>query len=109
MLFQSSITHPFVINMRFFNSLPPDIQKGIEKAAKEAEDHGRKELEKIEAEQVKVLKSKMTVHALTAKETEAWAQTIQPLIDRWVKTTGEKGKTLRDVMMQVRKDVLAGK
>ena len=109
MLFQSCVTHPFVINMRFFNSLPQDLQKGIEKAAQETQDHGRKELEKIEAEQVKILKSKMTVHALTAKETEAWAQTIQPLIDKWVKATGEKGKALRDIMVQVRKDVLAGK
>ncbi|OPY73758.1 MAG: C4-dicarboxylate-binding periplasmic protein precursor [Syntrophorhabdus sp. PtaU1.Bin058] len=109
MVFQSCVTHPFVINMRFFNSLPADIQKGIEKAAQETQDHGRKELEKIEAEQLKVLRSKITAHDMTPKEAEIWAQTIQPLIDKWVKTTGEKGKTLRDVMMQVRKDVLAGK
>jgi len=109
MVFQSCVTHPFVINMRFFNSLPQDLQKGIEKAAQETQDHGRKELEKIEAEQLKVLRSKITAHDMTPKEAEVWAQTIQPLIDKWVKTTGEKGKTLRDVMMQVRKDVLAGK
>jgi C4-dicarboxylate-binding protein DctP len=109
MVFQSCVLHPFIINMKFFNSLPANLQKGIEMASKEAEVYGRKALESEEVGQLNTLKSKMTVHVLTAAETEAWAKGIQPLIDQWVKATGEKGKTLREVMLQVRKDVLAGK
>lgn len=109
MVFQSCVTHPFVINMKFFNSLPSDLQKGIEKASQEAQEYGRKELEKAEAEQLKVFRSKMPVNMLSSAETDSWAKEILPLIDRWLKATGEKGKILRDVMLQVREDVLAGK
>ena len=107
--FQAAITHPFVINLNYFNSMPADLQKAMETSAQEAQVFGRNLLEKEEAVKLQTLQSKMQVYVLPDNEAEEWAKGIVPLTDKWVEVTGEKGKALQDLMYQVREKVLSAK
>jgi C4-dicarboxylate-binding protein DctP len=101
------ITHPFIINLKYFNALPEDLRGHLVSSAKDAETWARKILEEKEKEYLATLKSNMPVHVQTDEEAEEWQNVFAPLTQSWLKKTGEKGKMLRALMLETRKEVLA--
>jgi C4-dicarboxylate-binding protein DctP len=101
------ITHPFIINLKYYNSLPEDLRGQLMASARDAEAWARKILEEQEKEYLATLKSHMPVHVQTDQEAEEWEKIFTPLTQSWLKKTGEKGKALRDLMFETRKEVLA--
>jgi len=103
------ITHPFIINLKYYNSLPEEIRGHLITSAKEAEIWARKILEEQERDYLATLKSHMPVHVQSDQEAEEWGKLYMPLTESWLKKTGEKGKALRDLMIETRKEILSKK
>lgn len=103
------ITHPFIINLKYYNGLPEDLRSHLNASAKEAEAWARRILEEQEREYLVTLKSHMPVHEQTDQEAEEWEKLYLPLTESWLKKTGEKGKALRALMIETRKEILSKK
>ncbi len=103
------ILHPFVMNLKFLNSLPADLRKEFEACCRNAEAYGRKLLEDEEKELLATLKSNMEVHVMTSEDAAEWEKSYGPLVERWLQRTGERGKTIRELMKQIRQETLAKK
>jgi C4-dicarboxylate-binding protein DctP len=103
------ITHPFLINLKFFNNLPPELQTELEACAQKSQSYGRKLLEEEEKGLLATLQSHMDLYRLTEEDSAEWEKCYAPLTEEWLKKTGENGKTLRDLMFKIRADVLARK
>jgi TRAP-type C4-dicarboxylate transport system substrate-binding protein len=95
------ISHPFLINVKYFNNLPPDLRNILLACSKDSEAWGRRQLESMEDGMVKDLSSHMEVHIQTAKEAKEFKELFLPAVEAWLKKTGEKGKLLRDLMIKV--------
>ncbi len=103
------IIHMVAMNLKFSNSLPPELRNEMEVCALKAQTYGRKLLEEEEEGLLATLKSRMQVYVLTNQEVEQWGKLYDPLVEKWLQETGERGKKLRELMFKVRKDVLAKK
>ena len=95
--------------MKYYNSLPEEIRGHLITSAKEAEIWARKILEEQERDYLATLKSHMPVHVQSDQEAEEWGKLYMPLTESWLKKTGEKGKALRDLMIETRKEILSKK
>lgn len=95
------ISHPFLINLRYLNSLPADIRNSFLNCCKESEASGRRKLEGMEEGLVKDLGSHMEVHIQSGKEAKMFKELFSPTVGGWLKKTGEKGKLLRELMIKV--------
>ena len=87
--FDSVIEFVAVINNDFFLSLPEDQQKIILDAAKQVEQQLRDAIYAQEDEQVKDVRSKMTVVDLTEEERAKWVAATQSVVERFVAEGGE--------------------
>lgn len=96
----------FVINEKFFQSLPPDLQYIVVSSAQISAAVGRGVQQLVAAEGVRALQeAKMEVYAPTAKELEMFKQaTQQPVID-WLKTKIDP-KLIQEALQAV-KDAVA--
>lgn len=87
-----------LMNLKKWNELPSDIQKTILACAKEAQEWGRKEAEKMDKECLELLKQKgMEVYVVPEKEKQRWKQASQPAVDRFLKRSGDRGKALLEM------------
>jgi C4-dicarboxylate-binding protein DctP len=103
------ILHPFLMNLKFLNNLPADLRKEFEDCCQNAQAFGRKLLEDEEKELLAALKSHMEVYVMTSEDAGEWEKFYTPLVERWLQKTGDKGKTLRELMFKIRQDALAKK
>ncbi len=103
------ITHPFLINLKYYNSLPADLRRELDACAQKAQAYGRKLLEEDENSLLATLRSHMEYYRLTEDDSMEWEKCYAPLTEEWLKKTGEKGKALRDLMFKVRADILGKK
>jgi tripartite ATP-independent transporter DctP family solute receptor len=96
----------FVINEKFYQSLPPDLQYVVLSCARISAAVGRGVQQLVAAEGVRALQdAKMEVYAPTAEELEMFKQaTQQPVID-WLKTKIDP-KLIQEIL-QVVKDTVA--
>ncbi|MGD9156043.1 MAG: TRAP transporter substrate-binding protein DctP, partial [Bacillota bacterium] len=106
-VFQSPITHPFIINFKYYNKLPKDLREKLDSAAQKTQDYGRGMLADLESGKLDTLKSKMEVNVLSPKEAEQWAKMLKPLSEKWVKDNGPEAKKLLDLMNQVHDEVIS--
>ncbi|WP_297047247.1 TRAP transporter substrate-binding protein [uncultured Desulfovibrio sp.] len=89
---QHSFTSMFgVINKKYFDSLPPDVQAGLKKAAVEACAWGQQLVDQIEQEgREEGKKNKLTVYPFPAEERAAFIEAVQPVYDKYVPTLDPK-------------------
>ncbi len=92
----------FIFNERKFNSLPPDLQKVIEDAARwrvnESHKNDRAEDEGV----IATLKSKgHTFYYPTAEEMKLWQAAAKPVHEKWIADNEAKGLSARKVYDQL--------
>ena len=88
---------PEMINLKFWNSLPKDIQQMILDVGKEHQAYLLKETAKSDKEAVDFLKTKLKIYELTAADKKAWMDVgRKPVVDAWLKRTGADGKRIMD-------------
>ncbi|MDE2286012.1 MAG: DctP family TRAP transporter solute-binding subunit [Hyphomicrobiales bacterium] len=75
------LTYALVTNKRFWNSLPEDVRKQLDRAVKETSDFFNATAEKDNADALEKIKAsgKTEVHVLTAAEKKAWIAKLMPV------------------------------
>ncbi len=75
------LTYAFVTNMAFWNSLPDDVRKQLDRAVKETTDFFNATAEKDNADALEKIKAsgKTEVHVLTEAEKKAWIAKLMPV------------------------------
>jgi C4-dicarboxylate-binding protein DctP len=95
--YHAHLQYAVIVNSKFWNGLPPDIRKQLDKAMDEATDYTNsiavKENEDALAEIKKSGKS--TLHYLTDDQRKAWQQAMQPTY-AWAK--GRVGQEVLDLV-----------
>jgi tripartite ATP-independent transporter DctP family solute receptor len=88
---------PEMINLKFFNGLPKDIQQIIIEAGKENQAYTMSETAKSDQEAENFLKTKLKTYELTKADRKVWMDAgRKPVIDGWLKRTGAEGKEFLD-------------
>jgi tripartite ATP-independent transporter DctP family solute receptor len=88
---------PEMINLKFFNSLPKDIQQIILDAGKENQAYVLSETAKSDKEAADFLKTKLKIYELTPADTKVWMDAgRKPVMDGWLKRTGAAGQKVLD-------------
>jgi tripartite ATP-independent transporter DctP family solute receptor len=91
-------TFAVIMNKKKWEELPRDAQEAMLEGAKEVQDWGRKECEKMDKESMRLLKEKgMELYEPPEKEVERLRQACKPLLDLYSKRGGEKGKRLLEL------------
>ena len=83
---------PVIMNLKFFNSLPPDLKKLVLDAFLEADRqyYARAERDANEMiNQLKAMKPKVEVYEVPAAEIARWQATLKPFYDGMAKTYGD--------------------
>lgn len=84
---------PVMINLKFWNSLPKDIQQVLIDVGKDHQAYVLKATAESDKEAIAFVKSKLKTYELTAADQKAWIDAgRQAVIDAWVKRTGDEGK-----------------
>jgi tripartite ATP-independent transporter DctP family solute receptor len=88
---------PEMINLKFWNSLPKDIQQIILDVGKEHQIYMLKETAKADKDAADFLKTKLKVYELTAADKKVWESAGRKAVtDGWLKRTGADGKKVLD-------------
>jgi tripartite ATP-independent transporter DctP family solute receptor len=97
------ITYGSFMNLKKWNELPSDIQKIILECASAAQEWGRKEISKESQQCTAVLKEKgVQIYVVPEAEKEKWRKANKPVIETFIKKSGEKGKLLMELVEKVR-------
>jgi C4-dicarboxylate-binding protein DctP len=95
--YHAHLQYAVIVNAKFWNGLPPDIRKQLDKAMDEATDYTNsiavKENEDALAEIKKT--GKTTLHYLTDADRKAWQEAMQPTY-KWAK--GRVGQEVLDLL-----------
>ena len=82
----------FAMNKAKWNSLPPDVQKIMDKMNVEYADRLSKEFDAMDQDAIKIHKAKKhTFISLSKEEEERWYQRVVPLCDAYLKEKSAKG------------------
>lgn len=83
-----------LINENVWQDLTSKQQEIITAAAKRVEEELRNKMSSLEAEAFDFVDDKMTVVRLTEEEMPPWRELAQPVVDEFIKNSGELGKQL---------------
>jgi len=84
---------PVMVSMKFWNTLPKDVQQVLIDVGKDHQAYVLKETEKADNEAIAFIKTKLKMYTLTDVDKKAWIAAGQKtVIDNWLKRTGEDGK-----------------
>ncbi|MBI1203789.1 MAG: DctP family TRAP transporter solute-binding subunit [Rhodopseudomonas sp.] len=89
------IDYMVLVNAKWWNGLPKDIQAGLSKAMKEATAVNNQIAEKLNADAKKKImdSGKVKIHELTPAQHAAWVKAMHPV---WAKFTDKIGKDIVD-------------
>lgn len=96
------------MNMKRWNSLPPDIQKIIDDLSEEYIDKVGKRWDEIDASGKEfILKRGNKLVPMSKEENERWAKAVRPIIDEYLEATKKKGlpgeEALKFVLEEMKK------
>jgi TRAP-type C4-dicarboxylate transport system substrate-binding protein len=87
------------MNLKKWDSLPPDLQKTIEKVSDEYSEKANKLMDSSAEEIAASQKAKgHTFITLSSEEEKRWATKIAPVFDEWVKDKSAKGLPAAEVL-----------
>ncbi len=84
---------PLMINLKVWNGLSRDIQKILQEAAKDYENHTIQIADKEDEEAIKFLSKTQEVYILTDEDRKVWDRALEPVRKEFVKRTGKDGET----------------
>jgi len=97
MSYHAHLQYAVIVNQKFWNGLPPDIRKELDKAMDEATDYTNSIAVKENEDALAEIKAsgKTTLHTLTPDQQKAWRTAMQPTY-QWAK--GRVGAEVLDVL-----------
>jgi C4-dicarboxylate-binding protein DctP len=95
--YHAHLQYAVIVNTKFWNGLPPDIRKQLDKAMAEATDYANSIAVKENEEALADIKKagKTTLHYLTDEQKKAWQTAMQPTY-KWAK--GRVGGEVLDLL-----------
>ena len=105
----NNFTTAVMANKDFYDSLPPEDQKLIQKAATEAYDHivtYQQGLAEQELEKIKKAKPEMTVTVLSEEQRSCFKEAAKEVEEKFIDMTGKSGKA---ILTQMKQDLAATK
>jgi len=95
--YHAHLQYAVIVNSKFWNGLPPDIRKALDKAMDEATDYTNSIAVKENEDALAEIKKsgKTTLHYLTDDQRKAWQQAMQPTY-AWAK--GRVGQEVLDLL-----------
>jgi TRAP-type C4-dicarboxylate transport system substrate-binding protein len=81
-----------MINLKVWNGLPKEIQKVLEEAGKDYENHTIQISDHEDEEAVKFLSKSQEVYILSDEDKKVWAKTLEPVKKEFLKRTGKDGE-----------------
>jgi len=86
-----------LVNLKFWESLPADVQEAIQKCTAQAEKWVYDEETKVSANYKKLLgENGMEVIEIPGGDKASWGSAIKPVLDKFVSRVGSEGKDLVD-------------
>ncbi len=87
------IDYMVLVNAKWWNGLPKDVQAGLKKAMDEATQVNNDTADKLNSDAKKKIETSgsTTIHQLTAAQRQAWVKAMKPV---WAKFEGQIGKDL---------------
>lgn len=83
---------PVMINLKVWNGLPKEIQKILEEAGEDYENHTIQISDKEDEEAIKFLSKTQEVYILTNEDKKVWARTLEPVKKEFLSRTGKDGE-----------------
>lgn len=83
---------PIMVNLKFWNSLPKEIQQVFNEVGRDNEAYVLKKTDESDKEAVKFLKGKLSVYDLTAADQKVWGENSKAVTEKWLKRTGADGQ-----------------
>jgi len=95
--YHAHLQYAVIVNTKFWNGLPPDIRKELDKAMDEATDYTNSIAQKENSDALAAIKAsgKTTLHYLTPEQKLAWQKAMQPTYT-WAK--GRVGQEVLDLL-----------
>jgi C4-dicarboxylate-binding protein DctP len=95
--YHAHLQYAVIVNSKFWNGLPPDIRKELDKAMAEATDYTNSIAQKENTDALEAIKAsgKTTLHYLTPEQKLAWQKAMQPTYT-WAK--GRVGPEILDLV-----------
>lgn len=95
--------YPILINKKFYDKLPADIQEALKRAGKEAQKYGFEIDENTDREMLEKIKAsgKVKINELTPEQREAFEKKVQPVWEKHKKVIGED---IFQKIMEIRKN-----
>jgi C4-dicarboxylate-binding protein DctP len=95
--YHAHLQYAVIVNSKFWNGLPPDIRKQLDKAMDEATDYTNSIAVKENEDALAEIKKsgKTTLHELTADQRKAWQTAMAPTY-KWA--TGRVGQEVLDLL-----------
>ena len=83
---------PVMINLKVWNGLPKEIQKILQEAGEDYENHTIQISDKEDEEAIKFLSKTQEVYILTNEDKKVWARTLEPVKKEFLSRTGKDGE-----------------
>ncbi|MBN2396684.1 MAG: TRAP transporter substrate-binding protein [Candidatus Atribacteria bacterium] len=94
---------PQLMSLKFFNSLPEDLQKVLMQAGKETEEFSRKNWILYDEESLKKMEdSGIKINKLSEADKEAFKEAVKPIYDDFLSDADQKTKELYNLMNKVK-------
>ena len=97
--------HPSIMNYKFFQKLPKDLQDIVVGSAQEIQKWGRQQVEKDENDATEKLQKAMKVHLQTPEEIKLFRDKLKPQTQDFIKDTGTEGEKLVQMVYQIKKEM----
>jgi len=83
---------PVMINLKVWNGLPKEIQKVLEEAGKDYENHTIQISDREDEDAIKFLSKTQEVYILTDEDKKVWAKALEPVKKEFLNRTGKGGE-----------------
>lgn len=94
---------PQLISLKFFNSLPEDLQEILIQAGKEDEEYSRKNWVLYDEESIKKMKDKgIKINKLSEADKAVFKEAVTPVYDDFLSVADQKTKELYNLMNKVK-------
>jgi C4-dicarboxylate-binding protein DctP len=97
--------HPSIMNYKFFQKLPKDLQDIVVQSGLEVQKWGRQAVEREEKDATEKLQKAMKVHLQTPEEIKLFRDKLKSQTQDFIKHTGAEGENLVQGVYQMKKEM----
>lgn len=98
----SYIVYPMMVNMEWWDTVPPDLQQIIVEAVQKGADYTKQAAQEDTEKSLQALKDAgVEVYVVPTEELDQWKEATKPVWDTYIQTGGEAAQKLLDLAQQL--------